>query len=104
MGEPGHPDLLDITSPLDESVIGRAVQAQLAEADRAVAAARASVEAGAWRTTPTAEWMAVLPRFTALREQDVEKAAHLAASRPAAAAPGAAVGLGAYAEYETVTV
>jgi acyl-CoA reductase-like NAD-dependent aldehyde dehydrogenase len=75
--EPGDPELLDITSPHDRSVIGRAAQAQPADVDRAVAAARTSFEAGAWRTTPPAERIAVLRRFNALREQEAEKIAHL---------------------------
>ncbi|MFF5968663.1 aldehyde dehydrogenase family protein [Streptomyces collinus] len=75
--KPGDPELLDITSPHDRSVIGRAAQAQPADVDRALAAARASFEAGVWRTTPPAERIAVLRRFTALREQEAEKIAHL---------------------------
>jgi acyl-CoA reductase-like NAD-dependent aldehyde dehydrogenase len=75
--EPGDPELLDITSPHDRSVIGRAAQAQPADVDRAVAAARASFEAGGWRATPPAQRIAVLRRFNALREREAEKIAHL---------------------------
>ncbi|MFF8874476.1 aldehyde dehydrogenase [Streptomyces massasporeus] len=74
---PSDPELLDIASPHDRSVIGRAAQAQPADVDRAVAAARASFEAGAWRTTPPGERIAVLRRFNALREENAEKVAHL---------------------------
>ncbi|MFI0901153.1 aldehyde dehydrogenase [Streptomyces sp. NPDC020983] len=74
---PSSPELLDITSPHDRSVIGRAAQAQPADVDRAVAAARASFEAGGWRLTPPAERIAVLRRFNALREENAEKVARL---------------------------
>ncbi len=49
--EPGDPELLDITSPHDRSVIGRAAQAQPVDVHRAVAAARAFFEAGVWRSS-----------------------------------------------------
>ncbi|MFJ6391135.1 aldehyde dehydrogenase [Streptomyces sp. NPDC091972] len=75
--EPSNPELLDISSPHDRSVIGRAAQAQPADIDRAVAAARASFDEGAWRLTPPAERIAVLRRFNALREESAEKIAHL---------------------------
>ncbi|WP_330327476.1 aldehyde dehydrogenase [Streptomyces pseudovenezuelae] len=75
--EPDNPELLDISSPHDRSVIGRAAQAQPADIDRAVAAARASFEAGEWRLTPPAERIATLRRFNALREENAEKIAHL---------------------------
>lgn len=74
---PGGPELLDIASPHDRSVIGRAAQAQPADVDRAVAAARASFEAGVWRTTPPGERIAVLRRGNALCEENAEKVAHL---------------------------
>ncbi|MFJ5223116.1 aldehyde dehydrogenase [Streptomyces sp. NPDC088400] len=75
--EPSDPALLDIASPHDRSVIGCAAQAQPADVDRAVAAARASFDAGVWRATPPAERIAVLRRFNALREGNREEAAHL---------------------------
>ncbi|MGX1365296.1 aldehyde dehydrogenase (NAD+) [Streptomyces canus] len=75
--EPSNPDLLDISSPHDRSVIGRAAQAQPADIDRAVAAARASFEAGEWRLTPPAERIATLRRFNALREENAENIANL---------------------------
>ncbi|MER5949477.1 aldehyde dehydrogenase [Streptomyces sp. NPDC001904] len=75
--EPSTPDLLDIASPHDRSVIGRAAQARPADIDRAVAAARASFGAGAWRRTAPAERIAVLRRFNALREKNAEKVADL---------------------------
>ncbi|MFG2800909.1 aldehyde dehydrogenase [Streptomyces pseudovenezuelae] len=75
--EPNNPELLDISSPHDRSVIGRAAQAQPADIDRAVAAARASFETGEWRLAPPAERIATLRRFNALREENAEKIAHL---------------------------
>ena len=75
--KPSDPELLDIASPHDRSVVGRAAQARPADIDRAVAAARASFEAGAWRLTPPAERIALLRRFNALRERHAEKIARL---------------------------
>ncbi|WP_141208882.1 aldehyde dehydrogenase [Streptomyces griseorubiginosus] len=75
--EPSDPELLDISSPHDRSVIGRAAQARPADIDRAVAAARASFEKGEWRLTPPAERIAALRRFTTLREENAEKIARL---------------------------
>ncbi|MFG2134597.1 aldehyde dehydrogenase [Streptomyces sp. NPDC048751] len=75
--EPSDRELLDIASPHDRSVIGRAAQAQPADIDRAVAAARASFESGVWRTTPPAERIAALRRFNALREENAENVARL---------------------------
>ncbi|MFF9340385.1 MULTISPECIES: aldehyde dehydrogenase [unclassified Streptomyces] len=74
---PSSPELLDITSPHDRSVVARAAQARPADIDRAVAAARESFDRGAWRLTPPAERVAVLRRFNALREENAEKIAHL---------------------------
>ncbi|MFK4594204.1 aldehyde dehydrogenase [Streptomyces pristinaespiralis] len=75
--EPSDPALLDLASPHDRSVIGRAAQARPADVDRAVAAARASFDAGVWRTTPPARRIALLRRFNALREENAEKVAQL---------------------------
>ncbi|MFJ9902520.1 aldehyde dehydrogenase [Streptomyces sp. NPDC101152] len=75
--KPSDPELLDIASPHDRSVVGRAAQARPADVDRAVGAARASFEAGAWRLTPPAERIALLRRFNALREQNAENIARL---------------------------
>lgn len=75
--EPSDRELLDIASPHDQSVIGRAAQAQPADIDRAVAAARASFESGVWRTTPPAQRIVALQRFNALREENAENVARL---------------------------
>ncbi|MFJ9722294.1 aldehyde dehydrogenase [Streptomyces sp. NPDC101209] len=74
---PDSPELLDIASPHDRSVIGRAAQARPADIDRALAAARTSFEKGAWRLTSPERRIAVLRRFNALREENAEKIAHL---------------------------
>ena len=75
--EPSDAQLLDIASPHDQSVVGRVAQAQPADIDRAVAAARASFDSGEWRLTSPAERIAVLRRFNAVREENAEKIAHL---------------------------
>ncbi|MGW2488535.1 aldehyde dehydrogenase [Streptomyces sp. NPDC001606] len=75
--EPSDPALLALTSPHDQSLIGRAAQAQPADVDLAVAAARASFDTGLWRTTPPAQRIGILRRFNALREENAEKAARL---------------------------
>ncbi|MFF2732246.1 aldehyde dehydrogenase [Streptomyces sp. NPDC058008] len=75
--EPSEQELLDIASPHDRSVVARAAQAQPADMDRAVAAARKSFDEGEWRLTPPAERIAALRRFNALREENAEKIAHL---------------------------
>ncbi|MEU2437453.1 aldehyde dehydrogenase [Streptomyces rubradiris] len=75
--EPSDPELLDIVSPHDRSVIARAAQARPADIDRAVAAARTSFDGGVWRLTPPAERIAVLRRFNALREENAEHIAEL---------------------------
>ncbi|MGW6354686.1 aldehyde dehydrogenase [Streptomyces sp. NPDC055092] len=73
--EPSNPELLDILSPHDESVVGRAAQAQPADVDRAVAIARAAFDAGTWPNTPPADRVAVLRRLNALRESRAEEIA-----------------------------
>ncbi|MEV6833883.1 aldehyde dehydrogenase [Streptomyces sp. NPDC051133] len=75
--EPSDPELLALASPHDRSVIGRAAQARPADVDRAVAAARAAFDAGAWRTTPPERRIALLRRFNALREENAENVARL---------------------------
>jgi len=73
--EPSNPELLDILSPHDESLVGRAAQAQPADVDRAVAVARAAFDAGTWPNTPPTERIAVLRRLNALREARAEEIA-----------------------------
>ncbi|GHC44162.1 aldehyde dehydrogenase [Streptomyces cinnamoneus] len=73
--DPSDPQLLDILSPHDESVVGRAAQARPADVDRAVAIARAAFDEGTWPNTPPAERIAVLRRLTTLREARAEEIA-----------------------------
>ncbi|MDH6485501.1 aldehyde dehydrogenase [Streptomyces sp. SAI-127] len=73
--EPSNPELLDILSAHDESLVGRAAQAQPADVDRAVAVARAAFDAGTWPNTPPTERIAVLRRLNALREARAEEIA-----------------------------
>jgi acyl-CoA reductase-like NAD-dependent aldehyde dehydrogenase len=67
--EPSEPELLDILSPHDQSVIGRAAQAKPADIDRAVAVARDAFDNGPWPRTSPADRIAVLRRYNELREQ-----------------------------------
>ncbi|WP_055586826.1 aldehyde dehydrogenase [Peterkaempfera griseoplana] len=73
--EPSDPELLDILSPHDESLVGRAAQARRADVDRAVAVARTAFDEGTWPNTPPAERIAVLRRLNALREARAEEIA-----------------------------
>ncbi|MEU9151297.1 aldehyde dehydrogenase [Streptomyces sp. NPDC048417] len=83
---PSDPDLLDIRSPHDQSVLGRAAQARPADIDRAVAAARAAFDQGPWPRTAPAERIAVMRRLNALREADAERIADLISAENGSAA------------------
>ncbi|MFJ9347598.1 aldehyde dehydrogenase [Streptomyces sp. NPDC101237] len=83
---PSDPGLLDIRSPHDQSVIGRAAQARPADVDRAVAAARAAFDDGPWPRTAPADRIAVLRRLNALREAEAEKIAGLISAENGSAA------------------
>ncbi|WP_410572311.1 aldehyde dehydrogenase [Amycolatopsis sp. cmx-4-61] len=74
---PSSPELLDIRSPHDNAVIGRAVQALPADVDRAVAAARQAFDDGPWPHTPPAERIAVVRKLAALREKRADEIAAL---------------------------
>ncbi|MEY9873239.1 aldehyde dehydrogenase (NAD+) [Streptacidiphilus sp. MAP12-33] len=73
--EPSAPELRDILSPHDESLVGRAAQARPDDVDRAVAVARAAFDEGTWPNTPPSERIAVLRRLNALREARAEQIA-----------------------------
>ncbi|MFE2912969.1 aldehyde dehydrogenase [Kitasatospora indigofera] len=75
--EPSEQDLLDIHSPHDRSVIGRAAQAHPADIDRAVTAARTAFDQGPWARTTPAERIALLRRFNDLREAHDDELAAL---------------------------
>ncbi|MEU9450252.1 aldehyde dehydrogenase [Streptomyces sp. NPDC048277] len=83
---PSSPDLLDIRSPHDRAVIGRAAQARPADIDRAVAAARAAFDEGPWPRTAPAERIAVIRRLNALREAAAEQIAGLISAENGSAA------------------
>ncbi|MFQ3555655.1 aldehyde dehydrogenase [Streptomyces gramineus] len=83
---PSDPGLLDIRSPHDQSVIGRAAQARPADIDRAVAAARAAFDEGPWPRTAPADRIAVLRRLNALREEEAETIAGLISAENGSAA------------------
>ncbi|MGW6929866.1 aldehyde dehydrogenase [Lentzea sp. NPDC054927] len=74
---PSSDQLLDVVSPHDQSVLGRAAQALPADVDRAVAAAREAFDEGPWPQTPPAERIAVVRRLTELREQHADEIAAL---------------------------
>ncbi|EYT82029.1 MULTISPECIES: aldehyde dehydrogenase [unclassified Streptomyces] len=83
--EPSKKDLLDIRSPHDRSVVGRAAQARPADIDRAVAAARTAFDRGPWADTSPAERIALLRRFNDIREaHDDTLAALITAERGSA--------------------
>ncbi|MFF2732254.1 aldehyde dehydrogenase [Streptomyces sp. NPDC058008] len=75
--DPSGKDLLDIRSPHDRSVIGRAAQAQPADIDRAVAAARHAFDEGPWGRTTPAERIALLRRFDELARPHDDRMAAL---------------------------
>lgn len=64
--EPSSPALLDIRSPHDRSLIGRAAQAAPADVDLAVAAAREAFDHGPWPRLSPAERQDVIARFDTL--------------------------------------
>jgi acyl-CoA reductase-like NAD-dependent aldehyde dehydrogenase len=59
--------VLDIVSPHDQSVLGRAARALPADVDRAVAAARDAFDEGPWPRSSPAERIAVIRRLAELR-------------------------------------
>ena len=67
----------DVVNPFDQAVIERVDIAGAADADRAVAAARAAFEHGPWRTTSATERGALLHRVAGLLTRDREDIARL---------------------------
>ena len=55
--------LIEIVSPNSEQVVGTVAEADAADMDAAVAAARDAFDNGPWPTTPTAERIAILKRI-----------------------------------------
>jgi aldehyde dehydrogenase (NAD+) len=66
--EPSDPELLEIRSPHDQSVLGRVAQAANADIDRAVAVAREAFDHGPWPRTTPQERQEVIRRLNTLRE------------------------------------
>lgn len=74
---PSNTDLLDLRSPHDQSLIGRAAQALPPDVDLAVAAAREAFMNGEWpRMTPD-QRQEVLERFDRLRAERADEIAEL---------------------------
>jgi acyl-CoA reductase-like NAD-dependent aldehyde dehydrogenase len=73
--KPSDPDLLDIRSPHDRSVLGRVAQAAEADVDAAVAAARDAFDNGPWPRTDPKERQEVIRRLNALREARADEIA-----------------------------
>ncbi|MFE9764592.1 aldehyde dehydrogenase [Streptomyces sp. NPDC005808] len=65
--DPADPQLLDIRSPHDRSLLGRAAQATTADVDKAVAAAREAFDHGPWSRTTPQERQALVVRLNELR-------------------------------------
>ncbi|MFD3926276.1 aldehyde dehydrogenase [Streptomyces sp. NPDC058614] len=65
--DPTDPQLLDIRSPHDRSLLGRAAQATTADVDKAVAAAREAFDHGPWSRTTPEERQAFVVRLNELR-------------------------------------
>ena len=65
--EPTDPQLLDIRSPHDRALIGRAAQATTDDVDKAVAAARDAFDHGPWGRTTPEERQDVIVRQSACR-------------------------------------
>lgn len=84
--EPSEPALLEILSPHDRSLIGRAAQAQPADVDHAVTAAHAAFESRGWRDTPPAERIAAMRQFNKLREEQGERIAEIITAENGSAA------------------
>jgi acyl-CoA reductase-like NAD-dependent aldehyde dehydrogenase len=78
--EPLSQEFLDIRSPHDQSLVGRAAQASPADIDTAVAAARAAFDQGPWPRMTPVERQAVVKRFNALHAARANEIAALITS------------------------
>ncbi|RKR91107.1 acyl-CoA reductase-like NAD-dependent aldehyde dehydrogenase [Micromonospora pisi] len=74
---PSSPDLLDIRSPHDQSLVGRSVQAYPVDVDRAVSAARRAFDEGPWPRTSPKERQELIIRLNGLREARADEIAEL---------------------------
>ncbi len=73
--EPTDHELLEIRSPHDQSVLGRAAQATNADIDRAVAVAREAFDHGAWPHTTPEQRQEVIRRLNRIREARADEVA-----------------------------
>jgi aldehyde dehydrogenase (NAD+) len=64
--DPVTDEVLEVRSPHDRSLVGRAPHASSDDVDLAVAAAREAFDTGDWPTTPPAARVAVIARFSEL--------------------------------------
>ena len=74
---PAVPEPLDIRSPHDRGLLGRAVQATPADVDRAVAEARTAFDAGPWPNTEPEERQHLIERLDAARSARADEIAAL---------------------------
>jgi acyl-CoA reductase-like NAD-dependent aldehyde dehydrogenase len=77
---PTGTELLDIRSPHDQSLVGRAAQASPADVDRAVAAARDAFDNGPWPRTTPEQRQDVVARFAKLYADRADEMATLITS------------------------
>jgi acyl-CoA reductase-like NAD-dependent aldehyde dehydrogenase len=75
--EPSSAGLLDIRSPHDQSLVGRAAQAGPQDIDRAVAAAREAFDHGPWPLTTPQERQGLVARFSELLAARADETAAL---------------------------
>jgi acyl-CoA reductase-like NAD-dependent aldehyde dehydrogenase len=75
--EPAKKDLLEVRSPHDRSLVGRAAEATVPDVDLAVATAREAFDHGPWPRTAPAERQAVIARFNTLYAERAEEIADL---------------------------
>jgi aldehyde dehydrogenase (NAD+) len=73
--QPSQAELLEIRSPHDQSVLGRAAQAANADIDRAVAVAREAFDYGPWPHTSPEQRQGVIRRLNLLRESRADEVA-----------------------------
>ncbi|MGX7681230.1 aldehyde dehydrogenase [Jatrophihabitans sp. DSM 45814] len=73
--ERSDPELLEIRSPHDQSVLGQVAQATNADIDRAVAVAREAFDHGPWPQTTPEQRQDVIRRLNALREARADEVA-----------------------------
>jgi len=82
---PSSPELLECRSPHDRRLLGRAAQAQPADVDRAVAAARDAFDHGPWGRTTPEERQAYIRRLDEQRRARAEEIADLMSAENGAA-------------------